>query len=266
MEPVDIAGTLVLRCGYRGAGFSGFAYQEGQRTVAGELLRALETFLRRPVELVCAGRTDAGVSAIAQYVSLPVTRREWEDIQGRRMLWALTALTPEDISVMAAYRAAAGFSARFDAEERRYRYRICCGAQPVLAFDHSWWLRDGLDLDAMAEAAGSLVGEHDFRSFCKASSAEGKTTMRNVRECAVSQVEEAGERLVTVDVVGNAFLHNMVRIIVGSLVEVGRGRRPVDWPSRALAAKSRAAAGPTAPAKGLVFAGVSYPEHSLKPW
>ena len=259
-------GTLVIRLGYRGAGFAGFAEQPSVRTVAGELRRALETTLRRPCELTCAGRTDAGVHAIAQYVSLPVTADEL-DLPGSRLMRSLCALTPDDLSVQALFRAPAGFSARFDALSRSYRYRIAAGqARPVLAWDHSWWYRGSLDVDAMAKAARPLLGEHDFKSFCKASSAEGKPTCRYVAALDVSRVCEAGEELVAIDITGNAFLHNMVRTIAGSLVEVGRGHRPVEWLEKVLEARERTAAGPCAPAKGLIFVGVEYPELTLTPW
>lgn len=259
-------GTLVIRIGYRGAGFAGFAEQPSVRTVAGELRRALETALRRPCELTCAGRTDAGVHAIAQYVSVPVTEAEL-GLPGERLMRSLVALTPDDLSVQAILRAPAGFSARFDAISRSYRYRIAASqARPVLAWEHSWWYRGALDVDAMAEAARPLLGEHDFKSFCKASSAEGRPTSRYVGALDVSHVREAGEELVAIDVTGNAFLHNMVRTIAGSLVEVGRGHRAPGWIEGVLAARDRAAAGPCAPAKGLTFVGVAYPEGVLEPW
>ena len=258
--------TLVIRLGYRGAGFSGFAEQPTGRTVAGELRHALETALRRPCELTCAGRTDAGVHALAQYVSVPVTDEE-AALPGRRLLRSLVALTPDDISIRALLRAPAGFSARFDAQARSYRYRIVdSDARPVLCWDHAWWFRGRLDVSAMDEAAQVLVGEHDFKSFCKASSAEGKPTCRNVQSLRVRRVEEAGEEVVALDVTGNAFLHNMVRTIAGTLVEVGRGHRDAAWVRRALEARDRTAAGPCAPAKGLTFVGVDYPEGSLVPW
>ena len=259
-------GTLVIRIGYRGAGFAGFAEQPSVRTVAGELRRALETALRRPCELTCAGRTDAGVHAIAQYVSVPVTEAEL-GLPGERLMRSLVALTPDDLSVQAILRAPAGFSARFDAISRSYRYRIAASqARPVLAWEHSWWYRGALDVDAMAEAARPLLGEHDFKSFCKASSAEGKPTSRYVGALDVGRAREAGEELVAIDVTGNAFLHNMVRTIAGSLVEVGRGHRAPGWIEGVLAARDRAAAGPCAPAKGLTFVGVAYPEGVLEPW
>lgn len=258
--------TMVIELGYRGADFAGFAEQPSERTVAGELRRALETMLRRPVELTCAGRTDAGVHALCQYVSLPVSVDEL-DLPARRLLRALVALTPDDLSIRGIQRAPEGFSARFDALSRSYRYRIAAGeARPVLAWDHAWWHKGALDVEAMNAAAQALVGEHDFKSFCKATSAVGRPTCRRVEGLTVSSVCEAGERLVAIDVTGNAFLHNMVRTIAGTLVEVGRGHRPAAWVSEVLGACERTAAGPCAPAKGLTFVGVAYPERMLESW
>ena len=138
MDELMPAGTLILKVGYRGGGFSGFAEQEGRRTVAGELRRALEVVLHREVELTCAGRTDAGVHAVAQYVSLPVTGEE-RALSGRRLLASLTALVPDDVSIRAVLRGGPGFSARFDAESRSYRYRISCGRiRPTLLWGHTW--------------------------------------------------------------------------------------------------------------------------------
>ena len=270
---MEAAATLVIKLGYRGGDFAGFAEQPGQRTVAGELRRALETYLRRPCELTCAGRTDAGVHALAQHVSVPVTQDELS-IAGRRLERSLSAIVPDDISIRGLYCATPEFSARFDATSRSYRYRISCGnARPVLGWGHVWWLwgASSLDVRAMDAAAQCLVGEHDFRSFCKVSSAEailadGRSTSRELTHLGVSRVCEAGEDLVVLDVTGNAFLHNMVRAITGTLVEVGRGHRSGAWVAEALAACDRAAAGPTAPACGLTFERVTYPEGSLVPW
>ena len=265
-DPSTLDATLVLKLGYRGADFCGFAAQPGRRTVAGEVVRSLETLLRREVDLTCAGRTDAGVHAIAQYVSVPVTADELA-LPVRRLMHGLSALLPDDISPAVLYHAPKAFSARFDARSRSYRYRIVAGeARPVLAWDHAWWLRSDLDVAAMGEAASALVGEHDFKSFCKATSAEGKPTHRCVMRCDVSEQAECGERVICIDVVGNAFLHSMVRTIAGTLVEVGRGHRSPAWVGEALAACDRKAAGPCAPAKGLTFVGVDYPQELLAPW
>lgn len=260
------AATLVLVVGYRGAGFSGFAEQREGRTVAGELRRALETLLRREVDLTCAGRTDAGVHALGQVVSVPMAGKE-VSLSATRLQRALTALVGDDVSIRAVLCGDARFSARFDATMRSYRYRIAAGpVRPVLAFDHAWWIAHDLDVDAMARAARPLVGEHDFRSFAKASSVADKVTSRHVGRIDVTRVREAGEDLVAVDVVGNAFLHNMVRALVGTLVEVGRGHRPEAWPAEVLAARDRRAAGQNAPAKGLTFVEARYPEGLLAPW
>lgn len=265
-DPIALDATVVLKLGYRGADFAGFAAQPRQRTVAGELTRAFETLLHREVALTCAGRTDAGVHALAQYVSLPITAAETEH-SGDAFLRSLIALTPDDISPSELYLAPKGFSARFDAAMRSYRYRIVAGpARPVMAWDHAWWLRGSLDVAAMNEAAQVLVGEHDFKSFCKAVSAEGKSTTRYLESVEASLQEECGEQVICIDVVGNAFLHSMVRTIAGTLVEVGRGHRDTAWVASALGACDRTAAGPCAPAQGLTFVDVSYPAHLLTPW
>lgn len=262
----EAAGTLVIKLGYRGEDFCGFAEQPAQRTVAGELRRALETTLRRPCELTCAGRTDAGVHAIAQYVSVPVTESELM-LPGARLMRSLVALTPDDLSIGALFRAQPSFSSRFDALSRSYRYRICAGdVRPVLAWDHAWWYKGQLNVGAMNEASKLLLGEHDFKSFCKATSAVDKPTCRYVGALDVRALEEAGENLVAIDITGNAFLHNMVRTIAGSLVEVGRGHRRPEWMSEVLAACDRRSAGPCAPAKGLTFVRVEYPAGALAPW
>lgn len=258
-------GTLVFCLGYDGAKFSGFAEQKDNvRTVAGELRRALETFLRRPIDLTCAGRTDAGVHAISQYVSLPAYAEELE-ITNRRWMRAMAALLPEDIALREVYHAEPGFSARFDARARTYTYRIATGdAPPLLTRGVAWWHRLPLDVEAMEQAAQCLIGEHDFKSFCKLASAIGKPTCRNVIAVSFAQEQALGEQHIAFTITGNAFLHSMVRTIVGTLVEVGSGRRSPEWVAEALAARDRTAAGPTAPAKGLCFMDVSYNEGVLK--
>lgn len=268
-DTLNRAATLVIKLGYRGEAFSGFAEQKeaSTRTVAGELRRALETRLHRPVELSCAGRTDAGVHALAQYVSLPVSAKELAIPEGS-LLRSLAALTPDDISIAAVMRANTDFSARFDALSRSYRYRIAdTPARPVHTWDYSWHLGRNLDEQAMDEAARVLIGEHNFASFAKtASLEEGKSSSREVKHISVMRIVEAGEELVSVDVCANAFLHNMVRNIVGSLVEVGRGHREPAWIAEVLEARDRRVAGPCAPARGLTLEAVDYPPESFSMW
>ena len=255
--PVTLSATVV----YKGAAFAGFARQPGQLTVQGELEGALETVFAAPVETVCAGRTDAGVHARGQVVSFAVPG---EVFAGRvrdeeALCRSLNALTHDDIAVREVRRRPEGFSARFDAVSREYRYFICTDATPSLFLrDFSWHMDKPLDVVAMAQASRALIGEHDFKSFCLAASAEGKTTMRRVDEIAFDRMTILGEHFLVITVRGNAFLHSMVRTMVGSLAMVGRGQRPVGWLDEVLAACDRSAAGPNAPAQGLVLWNVEY--------
>lgn len=262
-DPAVLDGTLVFQLAYDGTDFSGFAEQPGQRTVAGEVRRALETFCRRPLDITCAGRTDAGVHAVAQHVSVPASADELA-VPRRRWMRALAALLPDDVACRAVYHAAPGFSARFDARARTYTYRIGTGeARPLITRRYAWWHRPPLDVPAMEAAAAHLVGEQDFKSFCRAASAVGKPTHRNVMAVSFAHEEQMGEELLAFTITGNAFLHSMVRTIVGSLVEVGTHRRDPSWMAEVIAARDRLAAGPTAPARGLTFVGVTYDEDVL---
>lgn len=251
--------TLSLTVSYNGAPFSGFARQPGQLTVQGELEQALSLIFRRPMEVVCSGRTDAGVHALGQVVSFDVTNDELEGRNLYSLRRSLNALTHEDITVREVEERQPGFSARFDAQWREYHYHVCLDEVPPLFMrDFSWYVHGQLDIDAMREAAAYLVGEHDFKSFCMAASAVGKPTCRNVHEISLSREMIMGEDILTIKVVGNAFLHSMVRTIVGTLVMVGRGQRKPEWVREVLEARNRTAAGENAPAAGLVFWRVQY--------
>ena len=257
--PLEPDATLVLTLGYRGASFCGFARQPGQLTVQGNLEEALGLLLRRAVDTTCAGRTDAGVHARRQVVSLDVAHQELAGRTPRSLLRSLNALTDDAIAVRAVEERPLGFSARFDAKEREYRYFIATGDTPPLFMaDFSWHVPGGVDVAAMEQAAAHLIGEHDFKSFCLAASAVGKPTCREVREVSFSSQEVMGEPVLVVTVRGNAFLHSMVRTMVGTLVAVGRGRRNPEWVAEVLAARDRAAAGENAPAQGLVLWDVTY--------
>lgn len=253
----DPSGTIALTVAYDGAPFSGFARQPGQTTVQGQLEDALRTALRREVVTVGAGRTDAGVHALAQVVSFDAAGDEVLDSLPR----SLSALAGPGIVVREARAARAGFSARFDAVSREYRYRLATGSTPPLFLERfAWHVPAELDVLAMQVAAEHLYGEHDFRSFCVTESGQDKNTVRTIEEIEILSEEQLGEPHLVVSVVGNAFLHSMVRVIVGSLVEVGTHRRPPHWMGDALDARSRAAAGPTAPAHGLTLWHVAYPD------
>lgn len=273
----DARHTIALTVAYDGRPFSGFARQPGQLTVQGSLEAALRTLLRREVETVCAGRTDAGVHARGQVVSFDLSEEELASRTARGLKRSLNALVDDRIAVSAVQEAPEGFSARFDAVEREYRYFIFTGDwRPVLIADRVWRLPKPLDVEAMREGASHLIGEHDFKSFCMAASAEGKPTCRNVSAIVIDNVTMMGEEeVVAIRVTGNAFLHSMVRTIVGTLALVGRGAHDPSWVSEVLEARDRRAAGENAPAQGLVFWRVGYagpggaiprPGHAAEGW
>lgn len=250
--------AIALTVAYDGARFAGFARQPGLDTVQGRLEAALAVVLRREIVTTGAGRTDAGVHALGQVVSFDATEDEPESHRLRR---SLDALCGDGLVVREVRAARGGFSARFDAVAREYRYRIVTGAVPPLFLERfATHVSAELDVDAMRTAASYLLGEHDFRSFCVAESAEGKRTVRRVDVLELFAEEHLGEQCLTVRIVGNAFLHSMVRVIVGSLIEVGCGRRDAAWMADALAAGERSAAGPTAPPRGLTLHAVTYPD------
>lgn len=251
--------TLALTVSYDGAPFCGFARQPGLSTVQGELEQALRIVFRREMETTCAGRTDTGVHALGQVVSFDVTEQELAERPARALLRSLNALTHDAIAVRDVQQRPDGFSARFDATAREYRYFLHTSeAEPLVMRDYCWHVPGVLDIDAMREGAAHLIGEHDFKSFCLAASAEGKPTCRNVMRIDISPCQVMGDDFVCITIVGNAFLHSMVRAIVGSLLAIGRGRRSPEWMADVLRARDRGAAGENAPAQGLIFWHVAF--------
>lgn len=254
--------TYSLDIAYNGANFNGFAFQPGQPTVQGELERALSTIFRTDVGITCAGRTDAGVHAKGQVVSFDVDDEAMAGRTERNFLRSVNALTHDDIAASNLVLRPAGFSARFDAVAREYRYFIYSNPTPSLFMrDFSWHVTCPLDdsaLDGMRKASAYLIGEHDFKSFCMAASAQGRRTYRCVNDIEIGRTGVLGDELVVVTIKGNAFLHSMVRSIVGTLMMVGRGKRPPEWVGDVLSARDRKAAGENAPAMGLVLWRVTY--------
>lgn len=239
---------------YDGTEFSGWAAQPGRRTVQGELEAALTTVLRlpEPAALTVAGRTDAGVHARGQVSHVDVPAGAAVAGLERRLNGAL----PDDIRVHRVTVAPEGFDARFSALWRRYAYRLSDGpesADPLRRHEvlpYPW----RLDLAAMNEAGERLLGEHDFAAYCKRR--EGATTIRRLLELAWSR-DDGGAAVVRV--VADAFCHSMVRALVGALVSVGAGRKPVEWPARVLAAGVRDSAVQVLPARGLTLEEIGYP-------
>ena len=246
---------------YDGTDFRGFAESEGVRTVMGELRRALETVVRCRVELTAAGRTDAGVHGWGQVVTgeLPAS----SDL--RRLQRSVNSLCAPDISVRDAEWVPSTFSARFSATGRTYRYHVWNDSNPnPLLARSTWHVPLALDVAQMNVAADALVGEHDFSSFCRrpkpALGLDEPSLVRFLRAVTWTHADEHrwGAALLCCEITASSFCHQMVRSIVGTLVDVGLGRRQVDSMAATLAAHDRNAAGQIAPRTGLVLWSVDY--------
>jgi tRNA pseudouridine38-40 synthase len=218
--------------------------------VCGVLEDTMSMVLREDVRLTVAGRTDAGVHASGQ-----VAHCELAEIPSSFPARLARALPP-DVRVRSVRPAPPGFDARFSALRRHYAYRVCdrpWDADPLRRRDTVAWPRP-LDLARLEEAAALLLGEHDFAAFCKRR--EGATTIRELQRLAWSR---GADGVLTAAVAADAFCHSMVRSLVGALLTVGEGRRPVDWPASLLASRSRESAVTVAPANGLTLVRVDYP-------
>jgi tRNA pseudouridine38-40 synthase len=234
---------------YDGTDFQGWQIQPGVRTVQGTLEDALARLLGRSTRVAAAGRTDAGVHATGQVVCFHSER----DVPPERLLRALNALTPVDLAVRAADAVPDDFDPRRAARRRRYVYRIWnrAAASPFWR-RYAWHVPRPLELAPMRSAAAALVGEHDFSSF----RAAGCAATHPIRRVLRSEVQRSGD-LLTYEIEATAFLRHMVRNIVGTLVEIGQGRRSADL-AALLAARDRAQAAATAPGQGLCLAEIRY--------
>jgi tRNA pseudouridine38-40 synthase len=246
--------TIKLTLAYDGTAYSGWQTQPGRLTVQGALEAVLAKITGSAVRVVGASRTDAGVHALGQVASFSIESRLSAEVFGR----ALNAELPHDVAVREAVEVHEGFHSIRDAVRKRYRYAICDGpVRDVFRLRYAWQLYERLDGEAMHAAAQALVGTHDFASF-QTSGSPREDTVRTIHELVVQRGRAGDPDLVTVEVEGNGFLYNMVRTIVGTLVEVGRGVRPETWPAEVLAARDRRAAGRTAPPQGLFLLRVEY--------
>ena len=249
---------------YDGARFHGWAKQPGLRTVQGDLEASLETLLRTSgTALTVAGRTDAGVHARGQVAHVDVDPEKLTAAAGRRpepapdaLARRLNGLLGPDVRIRRVSEAAPGFDARFSALWRRYAYRIAdrvADVDPLTRGHVLAWPRE-LDADAMNEAAGLLLGEHDFAAFCKRR--EGATTVRSLLDLDWSRAESG---VLVARVRADAFCHNMVRSLTGCLVAVGEGRRPPGWAGEVLRGARRDPAVTVLHAHGLTLEEVRYP-------
>jgi len=249
---------------YDGTGFRGFAAQPQQRglkTVAGDLAAAIGKVLGHPVELTCAGRTDAGVHAWGQVVSFDAHGSPGDvDLEGLRR--SLNKMLGPAIAVRDAEVAAEGFDARRWATARSYRYTVLNRPEPdPFLARTAWHVESPLDLRAMQLACDPLIGEHDFSAFCRRPEPEA-TLVRRVTD---ARWLDCGAGLLRFDVAANAFCHQMVRSVVGLLVSVGSGKRRAGDVAWILRSGDRANVGHPAPPHGLCLWEVTYPDESSRP-
>jgi len=243
-------GSFRLDIEYDGSAFSGWARQPGKRTVQGELELALEMVLREPVELTVAGRTDAGVHALGQVASFSTAAEVQGDLKRR-----LNGITPSDIAVVAAGPAPDGFDARGDATSRSYRYRLFT-RRPLSPFERGralWWPHR-IDREGLDACAAALPGRHDFTAFTPTQTDH----VHFERRILAAAWESQGEEILTFSISADAFMRNMVRILVGTMLEVASSRRTVASFTALLAGAARPEAGETAPPDGLYLTSVSY--------
>jgi len=256
-DPALVAGPsarthVALTVAYDGTGFRGFAAQPDQRTVAGELLAALGPMLRDDVaDFVGAGRTDAGVHAWGQVVSFSTGAAVEVDALAAR----LTRRLGPEIVVREARVVDAGFSARHSATARTYRYTVVNRAVPdPFRARYAWWVPEPLDLVRMRLGADPFVGEHDFAAFCR-KGPEGTTTVRRVLR---SHWDDLGDGILRYEIRANAFCWQMVRSVVGTLVDIGRGRLTAGDVLTIVRSRDRQRAGRLAPPEGLCLWQVDY--------
>ena len=244
---------IALGIEYNGTSFRGWQIQPAGGTVQDALQGALAKIAGGPVDVVCAGRTDAGVHATGQIVHFDT------DLDRPLTAWVrgVNTFLPASVAVRWAHPVADEFHARFSAYARRYRYLLLNRPQrPGVQSGRVGWCHQPLDVVRMQAAAEALLGEHDFSSF-RAAECQAKSPQKTMH---VAQVRRVGE-VIVFDFEASAFLHHLVRNLVGSLVYIGQGRQPADWMQTLLEVRDRRVAAPTFAAEGLYLVGVRYEAH-----
>ena len=235
---------------YDGTDFHGWQIQPRKPTVQEAIEQALAVALRRPAGITGSGRTDAGVHARGQVAHFDFDG----DLDPFRLKGALNGILPPSIGILDLAPTHDTFHARYDARLRRYRYYISTEKRP-LSLTHRWLVRPAPDFDRMNEAARALLGRHDFSTFCRTRS-ETKNRYCTIQEAVWDEEEHAGNRVFTIE--ADRFLHGMVRTIVGTLIEIGHGKRTIAELETLVQGKDRTLGGPAAPARGLVLEKVYY--------
>jgi tRNA pseudouridine38-40 synthase len=244
----DFDRNIKLTIEYDGTAFHGWQWQPNVRTVQGELQRSLKKIIQQDVILIGSGRTDVGVHALGQVANFHSNT----ELTTESILLGTNTVAARDVRIIKAEEVDLLFHARFDAKRRVYRYVISKRARAVMR-QYAWVVEDKLDVEAMRKASRHLLGEHDFRSFCQAKAHVSHHLLR------MESVEwrETSEEII-MEIIANRFLHHMVRIIVGTMVDVGRNKIAPDDVKQILQAKNRNAAGMTRPAQGLFLVRSEY--------
>ncbi|MFZ1946540.1 MAG: tRNA pseudouridine(38-40) synthase TruA [bacterium] len=233
---------------YDGSDFCGWQRQVKVRTVEGELLAALAPILSSEPEIIAAARTDSGVHALGQVANFTAV----SPLEPERLAYALNSALPPDVRIIEADEAPLAFNARYDAVSRRYVYVVSLKPTAVWR-GYRWYVKWKLDVEAMNQAIAAVLGEHDFSAFtCKE---EQRSPWIAISEASAEEIEPG---VVTVRLRGKRFLRKMVRNLVGTLVEIGRGRMPPSELCDILASRDRKRAGPCAPPHGLYLVKVEY--------
>jgi tRNA pseudouridine38-40 synthase len=241
---------IALGIEYDGSAFRGWQSQEKVVGIQSIVEKALAVVAAHPVEVMAAGRTDAGVHALIQVIHFDTTAQRSE----RAWVLGVTSNLPKQISVLWAREVSDAFHARYSAQARSYRYYIINRTiRPAIGADYLSWVREPLDEKRMHAAAQALIGEHDFTAF-RAAQCQSRTPMRFVHSISVSR---AGA-IIEVAITANAFLHHMVRNIAGVLIAIGAGDRPETWTADVLNGRDRTQGGITAPPGGLYLTGIRY--------
>lgn len=251
-------GRYAMSIEYNGSAYHGWqAQQPGVSSVQETLEAAISKVANEPIRVVCSGRTDTGVHGCSQVIHFDSTAKR----SSKAWVYGVNANLPDSIVVRWAQPVSDDFHARYSATARRYRYVIYNNRiRPALMHDQLTWHDQYLDADKMHEAVQSLLGENDFSSF-RAAGCQSNTPWRNIQEAKVFRQGA----LVILEIKANAFLHHMIRNIVGVLLPIGEGVKPVEWTKELLQVRDRTKAGVTAPPNGLYFVEAIYPEQFALP-
>ena len=243
--------NIKLTIEYDGTSYAGWQCQRNQKTVQGEIEKALRKILGEKTRLNASGRTDAGVHAKAQAANFKTSSK----LAPQRLRKALNSILPEDIAIKECSEVLPGFNARFDAKSKVYRYAIYSGPSKI-AINRQYICRlpYNLDIGLMKKEAKALIGRKNFKSF----HASGRRIDNFTRNIKRIDIKKNRDKFIYIDIEANGFLYNMVRNIVGTLVDVGRGKRAQGSTKKILLSKNRRNAGPTMPAKGLCLIEVKY--------